>query len=169
MEFRKAILQDLNGIINIIESAKRSLRDIDIDQWQDGYPNEESIAEDIKNGVSYVLCENDKIVAVSALSFDGEPTYEKIYDGQWISDGDYAVIHRFAVDNSIKRRGVASKFFEFIKLECQRVGVENIKVDTHRGNLPMRAFLEKNNFVYCGIIHLFDGSERVAYEMTKNL
>ena len=40
----------------------------------------------------------------------------------------------------------------------------SIRIDTHEDNKPMRRFLEKCGFKFCGIIYLEDGSKRLAYE-----
>ena len=42
------------------------------------------------------------------------------------------------------------------------------KTDTHENNEPMKKFLEKNGFSYCGVIYLDKepdvGEKRIAYE-----
>ena len=45
--------------------------------------------------------------------------------------------------------------------------VGNLKIDTHRDNVVMQNMLKKNGFQSCGIIHVQDGSERLAYQKTK--
>ena len=40
----------------------------------------------------------------------------------------------------------------------------HLRVDTHATNRAMRHLLDKEGFVYCGIIYMPDGSPRVAYE-----
>ncbi|MEW9079191.1 hypothetical protein [Terrisporobacter glycolicus] len=62
----------MKEIINIIEEAQNYFKENNIDQWQDGYPNEESIINDIENGESYVLLKDNKIIATAYLSFAGE-------------------------------------------------------------------------------------------------
>ena len=39
--------------------------------------------------------------------------------------------------------------------------IDNIRIDTHRDNKPMRHLLEKYGFTYCGIIYLLNGDERL--------
>jgi len=164
MEFRRAVEDDISRIMEIIEQARAYFRSKGIDQWQNGYPNPDIIGSDIKNNYGYVLLKDNKIIATVAVSFDGEKTYEKIYGGRWITDGEYAVIHRLAVDNGYKGQGIASVILEHIEELCIANGVYRIKVDTHEDNLSMQRLLEKNNFVHCGIIYLEDGSKRLAYE-----
>jgi len=164
MEFRKSIKSDIKKIIKIIEEAQNYFKENNIDQWQDGYPNEESIINDIESGDSYVLLKDGKIIATAYLSFDGEKDYDVIYDGKWISNEDYAVVHRVAVSNSIKGNGVAGELFKYIDKICLENDINYVRIDTHRHNKSMQKFLSKNKFEYCGVIYLKDKSERIAFE-----
>ena len=164
MEFRKSTTDDIEDILNIIRQAQEYLKDAGIDQWQNGYPNKETIEKDIKEEHSYVLVENNKVIATAAISFDEEKTYSTIFEGSWLSDKTYAVIHRIAVERSLKGSGLASIIIKETERLSLQKGVASIKVDTHKNNLSMQRFLEKNGFSYCGIIYLEDGSKRLAYE-----
>lgn len=164
MKFRKSVKTDIDGIMNIIKQAQAYLKGLGINQWQNNYPNAEIINNDIDNNNSYVLLKDDKIVATAAISFDGEKTYDSIYGGQWISNNEYAVIHRIAVDNNYKGSGLAPQIIKNAEQLCLSKGVYSIKVDTHEENLSMQKMLKKNGFQYCGIIYLKDGSKRIAFE-----
>ncbi|MBE6049905.1 MAG: GNAT family N-acetyltransferase [Clostridium sp.] len=94
----------------------------------------------------------------------GEKTYENIYEGSWITNDEYGVIHRIAVDGGLKGRGVSSKIIKEAEKICLDEGIHCLKVDTHEDNKSMQKFLEKNGFIYCGVIYLADGAKRVAFE-----
>lgn len=164
MKFRKSVNEDINDIMQIIDEAKEYLRKQGIDQWQNGYPNADVIKNDILNNDSYVFIKNNEIVATSAVSFDGEKTYDKIYDGNWISNDKFAVIHRIAISNKHKGTGIASEIIKMIEDICLDKNIHSIKVDTHEFNIPMQKLLKKNDFKYCGVIYLEDKSKRVAFE-----
>lgn len=164
MEFRKAVETDINNIINIIKEAQVYFQEQGIDQWQNNYPNWEVISEDIAAEISYVLLKDSNIVATAAVSFAGEKTYDSIYEGEWLSTKEYAVIHRMAVVNKYKGLGFSSQIIKKVEELCLNKGVRSIKVDTHEDNLAMQKLLEKNEFKYCGIIFLEDNSKRIAFE-----
>lgn len=164
MKFRKSIEKDLKNIMKIINEAKEFLRENDVNQWQNGYPNEEVILSDIKNGYSYVLEDKEKIVGTTVLSFDGEKSYKKIYDGKWISNGEYAVIHRMAVSSDERIKGIGMEIIKRVEEICLSRGIKNIKIDTHENNLAMQGLLKKSNFKYCGVIFLEDKNKRIAFE-----
>lgn len=164
MEFRKSQEKDIHKIMEIIKQAQDYFKENNIDQWQNNYPNDEVIKEDIKNNHSYVLVSNGEIVATSAVSFDGEETYNEIYEGSWITCDKYAVIHRIAVSDNHKGSGLSHRIVQCVEEMCREKNVFSIKVDTHKDNISMQNMLKKNGFKYCGIIHLSYGAERVAYE-----
>lgn len=129
-------------------------------QWVNGYPSQKLIEGDIDAGHSFVL-ENSrgKIVGVFSFIIGEDPTYTKIYDGEWLNAYKYGTIHRIA--SSGIEKGVCEACFNWAFTQ-----ISNIRVDTHRDNKVMQKILAKLNFKYCGIIYLLDGAERLAYQKT---
>ena len=74
MIIRSANSGDLSRILEIYGVAKQSLRAMGIDQWQDGYPNADSVRTDIENGTGCVLVENGAVIATAAVYVGHEAT-----------------------------------------------------------------------------------------------
>ena len=102
MEIRNSTQENLHDIMKLIHQAQNYFKNANIDQWQDGYPNEETILEDIAQNNSYVLIENNHVIATMFLSFDGEPTYTHI-DGQWLTETPYARIDTHNDNHSMQK------------------------------------------------------------------
>ncbi|WP_416176485.1 GNAT family N-acetyltransferase [Clostridium sp.] len=164
MEFKRAAEKDIDAIISIIKQAQAYFKTHGINQWQNNYPNVDIIANDIRRKNSYALFKDNILVSTAAISFDGEKSYEHIYKGRWISNSRYAVIHRVAVESSLKGKGLASILIKNLEKYCARNFVHSIKIDTHKDNISMQKLLKKNKFQYCGIIYLPNGDERMAFE-----
>ncbi len=162
--FRLSKNNDISCIMEIITQAQKSLKLLNINQWQDNYPNQDVILNDIANKESYVLEYKNKIVGTAVLSFNEEDSYNNISDGSWITNNTYGVIHRIAIDNTKKGKGFAKKILTEIEAICISNNVHSIKIDTHEDNKAMQSFLLKNNFLYCGVIYLLNGDKRLAYE-----
>jgi GNAT superfamily N-acetyltransferase len=164
---RKTTKEDIKEIMPIFEEARGTIAALGINQWQNGYPSEEVVLADIEKDQSY-LCELDgKVRGTFAMLEDGEPTYDKIYDGHWQTGDDsrdYIAIHRVAISVSSRGSGLSGKIIGYAADFAKEKGRKSLRIDTHRGNVVMRRMLEKNGFVYCGIIYLESGDERVAYE-----
>ena len=161
----KTKLTELDIVMEIFAQAKNALKRMNIDQWQNGYPSKEVILDDIQKSISYVLKEDKRIIATAAVFIGNEPTYDRIFDGVWITDNmPYCVIHRIAVKDEYKGQNIASKIVSFSEELAHDNKAASIRVDTHRDNIPMQKMLQKIGFIYCGIIYLQDGKERFAFE-----
>ena len=171
MLVRKTKKDDVKKICEIIDQAKQYMKNNKIDQWQNGYPNETSITNDINNGNCYVLIDNEKIVATAAIIYDKDPNYDIIYEGKWITDLPYVVIHRIATKQEYRNKGYASKIIELTKKDMENKNIHSLRIDTHEYNFPMQKMLSKNGFTKCGIIYLngiMDNvNKRFAYEYVK--
>lgn len=168
MVFRKSVKNDLEAIMEIIRDAQENFKAKGINQWQNGYPNSESILKDIEEENSYVLVQDNRIIATAAVIFGEEVTYRTIFEGKWLSDQPYAVVHRIAVALDQKGRGLSFEIMKQVEILCSEKGVTSLKVDTHEENLPMQGLLKKAGYCYCGIIYLLDGQKRLAYEKLLN-
>lgn len=164
---RKATHDDIEAIMGIVRSAQLALRDLGIDQWQDGYPRSENIAEDISQGVGYVVANNNTILAYAAIILTGEPTYEQIAD-KWQTDDRYVVVHRLCVDRVARRQGIALRLMHHAAELARRAGYSAFRIDTHNGNIRMLGMMQCLGFRHVGKI-LYESGEREAYELDLKL
>ena len=156
---RKSTLADLPTILDLRDQAREIMRSYgNTFQWPDGYPRDDMFLKDIELGGSHVMFdEKGKIVGTFALLPCPEVTYNVIYDGQWLDDEPYHVIHRIA--STPDSHGVLDTLLDYCESQ-----VANIRIDTHEANIIMRKGLEKHGYQYCGIIHLLNGDERLAFQ-----
>ena len=161
--FQRAKQTDTNRIWQIILQAKEQMRRLNSRQWQDGYPAVENITGDIEKGYGYVLCDEDTVIAYGAVVFDGEPTYNNI-QGKWLTDLPYVVLHRLAVADEVKNRGVATAFMQKVMQLAKQKGIGSFRVDTNFDNLYMHKMLSALDFTYCGEIFTERNQQRNAYE-----
>ncbi|MBR5515805.1 MAG: tRNA (guanosine(46)-N7)-methyltransferase TrmB [Clostridia bacterium] len=164
LEIRKAEACELDRIMEIVAQAQEYMKEAGFCQWDNGYPSRELIEKDIKDENRYVVCHNNTIMASAGLFMGEEPDYKEIYEGEWLNSSPYISIHRICVDNKFKGMGLGGAVVRHCEDIARKNNIRNIRCDTHEENLSMRRMLEKNGFVYCGIIHLADGSPRVAYQ-----
>lgn len=160
---KKAVAAEIPAYLEICAQAKEKMRSSgNMLQWEGNYPSSEIIASDISSGCGYAVFIGDRPVVYFCLLDRPEPTYSKIYGGRWLDDSlPYGTIHRIASIHGI--HGAARFVFDW----CGELA-GNIRIDTHRDNVIMRHILEKEGFVYCGIIYLANGDERLAYQKIYN-
>lgn len=165
--FRKAISSDLPTIWEILESAIARRKQDGSNQWQDGYPNPEIIAEDIAQGVGYVLMREEEIVGYVAILINNEPEYANL-KGKWLTNDDFVVYHRVAIAEKWLGQGLAKELLGHIEDFARAKGINSIKADTNFDNTPMLTLFEKLGYKYCGEVY-FRGSPRKAYEKVLEL
>lgn len=154
---RPAEHSDLPRILEIYENAREFMRrNGNPNQWWDHHPAKEILLDDIPKRQLYVYEENGSIDGVFAYIPGVDPTYPNIEGEGWCNDEPYGVIHRIAVARP--GQGIIAKIFDWALEQCP-----NLRIDTHVDNAPMRRALEKYGFHYCGIIHIFNGDERIAF------
>ena len=167
--FRQAQSCETDRIMQIIRQAQARMHAAGSRQWQDGYPAPGHISADIGRGRGYVLCRPDTkechaVIAYGAVVFDGEPAYEAL-EGEWLTEGPYGLVHRMAVADGERGKGVAAEFLRQVEEMARERGVKAFRIDTNYDNRPMLRLLERTGFTYCGKV-VYRSGERLAFEKT---
>ena len=159
---REARPADLAEVMKVIDAAKMIMRQSgNMHQWADSYPSEAVILSDMEKHGGYVIEDSGKIVGYFAFLSSPEPTYARIYEGEWLDDErPYHVVHRMA--SYPDAHGVFCSTMDF----CFSKDA-NIRIDTHQDNAIMQHVIAKYGFTYCGIIFLTSGDKRLAYQKVK--
>ena len=164
MEIRLAFPNEVDAIMQVIEEAKKCLADAGSTQWQNGYPNTDTIIDDIISGQAYVALEEGELLAYAAVTKSPEKSYEAIYDGNWEGkEAEYLVFHRIAVASDVQGQGVAQTFLEGL---IEGFDYLDFRSDTHAINKAMQHIFEKLGFKQVGKVPV-DG-ERLAYQKLKS-
>lgn len=161
-KLRKAEIDDRDVIWGIIQQSIERRKQDGSTQWQNGYPNLGTVESDIAKGFGYVLTVDGEIAVYAALILNDEPAYSTI-EGAWLSDGEFVVVHRVAVDGKFAGQGMVKKLFDHIEDFTRSHGIQSIKVDTNYDNMAMLKILESKGYSYCGEV-LLAGGMRKAYE-----
>ncbi len=156
---RKSVSADIDTLLKLFEQAREKMYAAGNRlQWPATYPSAELLAHDIAYGQSYIVEQEGQAVATFVLAFGADPTYARIEGGAWLEPHrPYATIHRLASVHGV--HGIAACVINWCKNKC-----DNLRADTHRDNHIMQRLLQANGFCYCGIIHLANGDERLAYQ-----
>ena len=158
MQIRKTTLADVDAVAAIYDRARVFMCEQgNPTQWAGEYPNADTARADVADGVGYVCEEDGRVVGTFAFIVGEEPTYQVIEGGSWRSDEPYGTIHRIASAGTV--RGVARVCFDFCAAQ-----ISHLRIDTHADNRPMQGAILKFGFERRGIIHVEDGSPRLAYD-----
>lgn len=158
MKIRNATPEDLDILLKLYDNARSFMAAHDNPtQWGNTYPSRGLLESDIESGCSYVCEEYQNVIAAFYYRFKEEDSYRRIYNGPWLDESPYGVVHRITSSGTI--RGTGSFCLDWALSQCG-----NLRIDTHRDNRVMQHLLEKKQFTRCGIIYLADSGERIAYQ-----
>ena len=102
------------------------------------------------------------VIAYGAVVFDGEPAYEAL-EGEWLTEGPYVLVHRMAVADGERGKGVAAEFLRHVEDLARERGVKAFRIDTNYDNRPMLRLLERTGFTPCGKV-VYRSGERLVFE-----
>lgn len=157
-EIKKASPEDLPAILEIYAGARAFMAKTgNPNQWKNVHPPRQLLEQDIREGNLYVISSEGDIHGVFAFFLGEDPTYRVIQGNGWRSSAPYGTIHRIAGDGS---GGILHACVGFCR---KQIGY--LRIDTHEDNYVMQGALKKEGFVPCGIIHIADGSPRIAYDL----
>lgn len=161
-QFRLAIETEIPQIWSILQQAIERRKNDGSNQWQNGYPNPETVQDDIAKGHGFVLTEGETLVSYGAVIINDEPAYLDI-KGKWLTNDDFVVVHRVAISEAYLGKGLVQKMFAYIEDFARKNKIYSIKVDTNFDNQAMLRIMEKLGYTFCGEVY-FSGSPRKAFE-----
>ncbi|MGG5323464.1 hypothetical protein IGJ83_001570 [Enterococcus pernyi] len=165
MYLRKTTLDDLPGVLQIIDQAAAYLAEQGLPQWQgDQKPSKERFIEDIERQESFVLIDEEDIVGTAALVAGIDPVYTAIA-GNWEGREPYLSIHRVALDQNVRGKRLGKQLLDYLLTVATCQGIKDVRIDTFPTNHPMEKTIYSAGFHYCGMIEFpFPHGERKAYQ-----
>lgn len=160
--------EHVHAVLQLYQYASAFLKQQGIDQWQHHYPNATSLYEDMLKQGSYVLIDNDQVVATMACLFEVDPFYNLIDHGTWEVEPPYGVVHRICVHRDFAHRGYATHCLTYAQKLCHERNVNGCRIDTHPDNMIMQQLLRKLGFTYRGHVYVANNALRLAFDWRKN-
>jgi len=171
MIFRNSTPEDVPQMVQIANDGKALLKSKGINQWQRGtYPDGPLFKRDVEQGIGYVVSEGDEVLAICAVTFTVEESYNRLESGCWKTpdDGMYATIHRGAVAKDHHGKHIIDFLFSSVEEMAKEKGAQSIRLDTHPENLTMQRALARSGFEQLNTFYILDGDEagdlRYGYE-----
>lgn len=152
---------DEERIMEIIEEARSFQLSYGNRQWAGGYPSRALIEGDIEAGIGYVIRHSGMIIGYMAIV-----THDDSYDhlqGIWLTDGPYIAIHRLALCDEWRGKGLFGSIIAEAESIGRQMGAISLRIDTDDSNPIMKHLLGKLGFIHTGYV-LFEGNPKPAYE-----
>lgn len=154
--------QQVEQAMVIINEAKAYLKATGIDQWQAGYPDAAQITADIASGSAYFIQEGTAILGYVYVDFAPHPVHDTI-QGAWGDGERYGVIHRLAMGDAGRGRGLMGQVFALVEEKLKAGAVSMARLDAMGGNPTLLHVVKKQGFTHRGYLQLPAG-ERVAFD-----
>lgn len=144
---------DIPQVMKIIADAKVRMKLDNLIQWQDGYPNLDTITSDIGLQQLYKLEIDGQIAGICVINDDYYEQYQGTPDKQ-----QCLMIHRFAVNTDFLNQGIGQLIIE---QSCEIIKSRGFKyaiIDTNSENHKMVNLIIKSQFKYVSDFSLVPGA-----------
>lgn len=143
--YKIATMEDYDEIIIMKNAVKQKVIDENLPIWQDGYPNDEFIKEDIENNFGRILVVDNKIVSYATYH---PCLYE--YDSGTFPTDDLMSFGRVMTKVSETRKGYAYELISHIIEETKKKGYKGLGILVDDFNKKALNLYLKFGFKYCG-------------------
>ena len=165
MTLRLAKSDDVDRVMEIVESVIPAMHKAGNYQWGADYPTAEVFLNDVKNGSLYVYEEESVIKGCIVADENHAYAYDDI---PWeLARIDCLATHRLAISPNFQGQGLAQKIIQGIIDVGKERGYLGIHTDTSLENKPMQYLFGKLGFEFKGQLNLDDNLDDwyVAYEI----
>jgi ribosomal protein S18 acetylase RimI-like enzyme len=148
MEIQLAKTDDLDSIVKIFKSAIENMIKNDILQWDELYPNEDILTDDIRKNQMYKIVFDNDIVSAFVLNKEHDEEYA---NGTWEYDeNSFMVLHRLCVNTEYQNKGFGTRTMKCIEEHLKNTGIESIRLDTFSKNQAALKLYEKLGYKKTG-------------------
>lgn len=142
LHIRKATDADLSAMMRLLRVCAKDMQTSGIDQWDETFPPEDFVRNDIATGTARVAELDGRICGIFTMDQRQAPEYAGV---NWKQPGtQIAVIHRLAVSPEYHRKGIASQIMDFAEHEAAAAGYDVIRLDTYsHNNRAVQLYLQR--------------------------
>ncbi len=151
MVTRLATLDDIPGIMMLVQKVVPIMQSMGNFQWAADYPNPEVFAKDISLNQLWVVDIDGAIAGVTAITKDQDPEYA---DAGWDISETAIVTHRLAVNPDFQGKGIAKILMNKAEEVAIQQGISILRVDTNTKNTATQALFPKLGYKFSGEISL---------------
>lgn len=162
---RKAVLNDLDSIMQIIKETIMEMKLYNNTQWDERYPKSVDFIKDIENDDLYVEDMYGQVIGFICINYIEPVEYKGL---NWSSNEKAIIIHRMAIDSKYRNQGIGTRLMKHAEDTAFSNGVRYLKTDTYSINTKMNSLFKKCGFKLIGEMN-FLGKEKPFYCYDKIL
>ncbi len=131
LTFRKARPEDLAQVFALFTDAIRAMDEDGIPQWDEVYPDERTLKQDLEQGQMYLAELEGRAAAVFVLNREYDPQYA---NGAWTEPDRFLVIHRLCVSPRVQNRGLGKLTVQAAEEQASVLGAKALRLDAFKQN-----------------------------------
>lgn len=165
--YKKANENESDKIFKLYKTCKKDLENKGILQWDDNYPTQELLKENIKKGNLYKIVEENKLVGTFVLNTKVDEFWTKI---DW-QNNNFLGLHLLAIKPKYQGKGFGKKVLNFCEEKVKEEGYKSIHLDVFSKNPAALKLYENNDYKKVGKLY-FDfkpAGNRIYYCFEKIL
>ncbi len=147
-------ITDLFQTLEVLEEVKQYMLSQGIDQWDEFYPNEDIISNDIQKKQAYIYTENEQILAYMVLNEEYDIEYDNL---NWSTPTPFIVIHRLFVKPTAQGKGISSQMIQYAEAYAKTNKYASIRFDAYSLNNTANAVYLKKGYTLVGIVQFRKG------------
>ena len=135
-------------IFDMYSAAIENMEKQGIHQWDNIYPDKETLRQDILQNQMYTGEKDNKIAVCFVLNEECDEEYKK---ASWICpDARFCIIHRLCVTPIFQKQGIAGQTMEYIEKLCKNQGYDSIRLDCFTQNPYSQKLYNKAGYSITG-------------------
>ena len=146
-------IHEIDEIIALTKACGLNLRQNGIDQWDENYPDRNSIQLDLETRTLFTYREGIEILGIVVLNERQDEEYSGI---NWSTSeaAKNLVVHRLAVRPDQQGKGIAKKLMDFSEKYALEKGYASIRLDTYSQNPRNQRFYINRGYTDLGPVYL---------------
>ena len=158
-----ASIADIPDLMSLMRDCVMAMRKLGIDQWDDVYPNEALVTEDVAGRSLYVLKSEDSLIGCITIDDKPDPNWTGL---AWSTpDEGIAAVHRVMIHPLQQGRGLAKTLMVHAESVARARNAHTIRLDAFTQNPPSLKLYEGLGYSRTGTAQMrkgvFVGFEKV--------
>jgi len=132
LSFALASEDDIDRVMVLVAACIAAMRAADIEQWDDIYPDRQTMLQDAQDRTLYLASVDGELVGTLVVNDWQNPEYSEV---PWtISAARVAVVHRLMIDPKHQGKGAARELMRFAEERARGLGFGVVRLDAFSKN-----------------------------------
>lgn len=157
MEIRKCTVEEAATVGEFYDATVKFMNDNNANypKWlYKIFPSTNYAVDAARAGTQFICADGDKILAAFVLCEDPEGDYSKVKWSLDLAEGEYLVLHAFAVAPDCQRRELGKKIIEYCANYAAEKNYRALRLDIVPSNFPAKKLYEACGFKFVGAAYL---------------